>query len=381
MAQLDAHTMLQPPLPSLHRLFLGSPTAGDSTATKRPRSEPEPEPEPESEASRTAIAIAVDPAPIREFHHMWQVDPTATDAMLGAIASCQEGAAGDPRLVFTKLHFFADDALRGWSGHTEDRYGSNTLSVSFRALGQNGTFEWGDEWENLVEEGFFAAAYVSLWLVKEGFGLDEFPEDDAWRTRPAGIEGGRGAEAHLRPWKVDRADHELLLRIASETERWDFEEYGGFYVYDRGGARKRIDKVLIPTDRARFSPVMEVDPASPDSGPFGKAARRVQDACPYWIPRVVLGGLTPEIAWTPYGDSPRERMVHLLKCVTAVTLEWPAPNGVYEYAHYALRNPDLAGTDEAFAEYAEWWKAHNLSVPAKRLCASLACATGCGEER
>lgn len=64
--------------------------------------------------------------------------------------------------------------------------------------------------------------------------------------------------------------------------------------------------------------------------------------------------MTPEIAWTPNGNTPRERLRSLLKCITNAELDlssWPS---------YQLQDLSIVGTDEAYDAFARWWRLERL---------------------
>ena len=92
-----------------------------------------------------------------------------------------------------------------------------------------------------------------------------------------------------------------------------------------------------------------------------KASRRAKASCPFWIPRVVMAGMTPEIAWTPHGNTPRERLQSLLKCITNAELVlssrlWPS---------YRLQDLSIVGTDDAYDAFASWWRLKKLDEESK----------------
>lgn len=262
------------------------------------------------------------------------------EALFKRIAECQEGAADDEDSTFLDLHFFPDSCLVEWSGRADDRCGSNTLTASYVALSNNGTFGLGDEWKN-QEEGFYAAAYASLWCVQQRIPLDEEVGEDRWSTGAPGILGGGPDKPYLNDWIVSKEDHATIMRVADDPEMWQ-EYYSDFRAFP--------DHRYPPVLAYRPSPMLKTD-----GDEMLEASIRTKASCPFWIPRVVMAGMTPEIAWTPHGNTPRERLRSLLKCITNAELDlyglWPS---------YSLQDLSIVGTDNAYDAFTSWWRSKKL---------------------
>ena len=298
--------------------------------------------------------VAVEPNPYREFHHAWMLDPF-DEALFKRIAECQEGADGEDS-TFLDLHFFPDSCLVDWSERADDRYGYNTLTASYVALSNNGTFGLGDEWKD-QEPGFYAAAYASLWRVQQGIPLDEEVGEDTWSTGAPGILGGGPDKPYLNDWIVSKEDHATIMRVADDPEMWE-DYYSDFCPFPD----HRYPPALVPYMEGysyRPSPMLKTD-----GDEMLKASTRAKASCPFWIPRVVMSGMTPEIAWTPHGNTPRERLQSLLKCITNAELDlyqstprlWP---------RYRLQDLSIVGTYKAYDAFASWWRLKKLDELSK----------------
>ena len=86
------------------------------------------------------------------------------------------------------------------------------------------------------------------------------------------------------------------MRVADDPEMWQ-EYYSDF----RPFPDHRYPPVLIPYMEGypyRPSPMLKTD-----GDEMLEASTRAKPSCPFWIPRVVVAGMTPEIARTPRGDA------------------------------------------------------------------------------
>lgn len=66
--------------------------------------------------------------------------------------------------------------------------------------------------------------------------------------------------------------------------------------------------------------------------------------------------MLPNCVETPHGNTPRERLQSLLKCITNAELVlssrlWPS---------YRLQDLSIVGTDEAYDAFASWWRSKKL---------------------
>jgi len=273
------------------------------------------------------------------------VDPNATNETLNGIAKFHGYDES-----FVGLHFYIDTYLDNFEGAAEDRYGFNTLSASFKALSENGTFTRGDEWRD-AEEEFYAAMYVSLWLEQSGLGLEN---PAVWRSasHPPGIRADPPLYEH---WSVDAETHNVLMQAAEMMNYWHFE------VSDYG--RRRFLRSEVPPQSTSTTTEPYMIPIEGAETVFNEAIVKVAESCPLWVPSVVIArGLTPEIAWDPKGETSQERLRSLLRCSTRLELEvLNTESGIYELEDFKLSEERKAGTTEALEEYIAWWNSKNLS--------------------
>ena len=300
-------------------------------------------------ARDTLRRVAVTPKPMRQFHRAWMVDPTDS-TVFERIADFQEGSDG-VESTFDNLHFFPSRSLVTWSGHSDDRYGFNELEVSYSALAQNGTLEEGDEWRD-QDVGFWAAAYVGLWYAQNRASFD-WNDEDELPSGEAGIFafGDEPATFGLKDWEVSDDDHAVLMKLAEKLENW--EDGFGYTDYGKTSGWRHPAVVYCLDGGIRSTPSLKVSHASTAY----EVATRVWRAHPHWVSRVVLVGITPELAWTPHGETPAERLKSLLKCVVWANLDVPTDTGHYNSSQYKLKDAE-AGTDAAYREYVAWWRDH-----------------------